>query len=117
MFSMFAKFDGVEVGAALEQAKEQNRKTVKLHQEKSQVVGTAVMQLTSGDILRFKKSLAASVAWESIATNGAIGASGSWPSGPGKAESFLIRRQQEPKWSSDREGLDARDRTSLLESS
>lgn len=42
---MSAKFDGFEVDAALEQAKEQNRKSVKLHQEKSQVVGTAVIQL------------------------------------------------------------------------
>lgn len=116
-FSTSAEFDSLEVGAALEQAEAQCRKSIKLDQEKGDIVHVAFMQRTSAEVcclkihwlLRQPGKVLPATELSELQEVGLQDLE--------KAESFFSSRHQESTWSSDIEGLEARDKINLLANS
>lgn len=110
-----SEFDSADVGAALERAEEQCRKSVKLHQEKGDVVDVAFMQRTSAEVctLRIYWLLRQPGRVSSAAELSKLRESGLRDLE--QADLYYSSSQQESTWSNDLEGLDARDRISRLE--
>lgn len=116
-FAVSAEFGSDQVGVALEKAAEQCRQSIKLHQEKEDLVRIAFMQRTSAEVcvLRIHWLLRQSGTVSSATELSEL--QGAGLEELEKAESFFSSRQQESAWSSNLEDLDARDNISLLESS